>query len=89
MQYAIENRKSLSPSFLSPLCIPQVASASRPYEFIKFDTFMQKSRKVFIEQSSSGHMSKINEDLADIQQIMTKNIQVECADAENATISFL
>ena len=49
--------------------------AARPYQFIKFDKFIQKKVKEFVDPSSRSNATKLNSDLADIQSIMKKNIQ--------------
>mmetsp|Transcript_28578 Transcript_28578/g.44454 ORF Transcript_28578/g.44454 Transcript_28578/m.44454 type:complete len:224 (+) Transcript_28578:76-747(+) len=53
----------------------QVQTAARPYQFIKFDSFIQRKQKTFVDPSSRANTTKLNEDLADIQSIMKKNIQ--------------
>merc|ERR1719486_806645 len=41
----------------------KVEDASRPYAFIKFDTFIQKTKKQYVD---TRNMSKMNEDLQDL-----------------------
>ena len=55
--------------------IDQINTAARPYQFIKFDKFIQRKQKEYVDPSSRGNSNKLNEDLADIQSIMKKNIQ--------------
>nr|CCA14301.1 vesicletrafficking protein SEC22b putative [Albugo laibachii Nc14] len=52
-----------------------VTTAARPYAFIKFDKFIQRKRKEYTDPSSSQNMSRLNNDLADIHNIMRQNIQ--------------
>eukprot|EP00871_Galdieria_phlegrea_P003372 jgi/Galph1/4035/GphlegSOOS_G2685.1 len=52
----------------------QVATASRPYEFIRFDTFIQKTKKLYVNTRTQRNINKLNEDLKDVHRIMTKNI---------------
>ncbi|OQR82296.1 vesicle-trafficking protein SEC22b [Achlya hypogyna] len=52
-----------------------VTTVARPYAFIKFDKFIQRKRKEYTDPSSSQNMSKLNNDLADIHNVMRKNIQ--------------
>lgn len=47
---------------------------ARPYAFIKFDSFIQKTRKVYGDQRAQRNLEKLNEDLNDIQNVMTRNI---------------
>ncbi|TMW62167.1 hypothetical protein Poli38472_009660 [Pythium oligandrum] len=52
-----------------------IATVARPYAFIKFDKFIQKKRKEYTDPNSSQNMHRLNDDLADIHNIMRKNIQ--------------
>ncbi|ETV66542.1 hypothetical protein H257_16985 [Aphanomyces astaci] len=52
-----------------------VTTVARPYAFIKFDKYIQKKRKEYTDPSSSQNMSKLNNDLADIHNVMRQNIQ--------------
>lgn len=52
----------------------QVDSASRPYEFIRFDTFIQKTKKVYNDSKTQRNLQKLNSELKDVHSIMTKNI---------------
>ncbi|KAJ1998829.1 SNAP receptor [Coemansia thaxteri] len=47
----------------------------RPYAFIKFDTFIQKTKRIYEDSRAQQNMSKLNEDLRDVTQIMTKNME--------------
>lgn len=53
----------------------QVEGASRPYAFIKFDPFIQKTRRLYVDTRTQRNLNKLNEDLNDVQRIMTQNIQ--------------
>ena len=53
----------------------QVEGAARPYAFIKFDTFIQKTKRLYADTRTQRNLSKLNEDLADIQSVVTRNIQ--------------
>ncbi|GLC45562.1 SNAP receptor [Pleodorina starrii] len=53
----------------------QVHTVSRPYAFIKFDTFIQKTKKLYLDTRTQRNMSKLNDDLAEVHSIMTRNIQ--------------
>ena len=54
---------------------PEVPGATRPYAFIKFDTFIQKTKKLYVDTRTQRNLSKLNEDLSDVQDIMKQNIQ--------------
>jgi vesicle transport protein SEC22 len=53
----------------------QIETVARPYAFIKFDTFIQKTRKLYLDTRTQRNLSKLNDDLFEVQQIMTRNIQ--------------
>eukprot|EP00850_Spirogloea_muscicola_P010615 SM000063S20005 [mRNA] locus=s63:267972:269373:- [translate_table: standard] len=53
----------------------QIDTVARPYAFIKFDTFIQKTRKLYLDTRTQRNLSKLNDDLIEVQQIMTRNIQ--------------
>jgi len=53
----------------------EVPHATRPYAFIKFDTFIQKTKKLYIDTRTQRNLSKLNDDLQDVQEIMKQNIQ--------------
>lgn len=52
----------------------QVEGVTRPYAFIKFDTFIQKTRKVFQDTRSARNMAALSADLAEVHTIMSRNI---------------
>mmetsp|Transcript_10230 Transcript_10230/g.25043 ORF Transcript_10230/g.25043 Transcript_10230/m.25043 type:complete len:226 (+) Transcript_10230:243-920(+) len=52
----------------------QVETVARPYAFIKFDTFIQRTKKLYLDTRTQRNLSKLNEDLHDIQSVMTRNI---------------
>ncbi len=39
------------------------------------DTFIQKTRKLYMDTRTQRNLSKLNDDLFEVQQIMTRNIQ--------------
>ncbi|KAJ3393117.1 SNAP receptor [Entophlyctis sp. JEL0112] len=52
----------------------EVASVARPYAFVKFDTFIQKTKKQYKDTRTQKNLSKLNDELQDVHRIMTKNI---------------
>lgn len=52
-----------------------VETVARPYAFIKFDTFIQKTKRLYLDTRTQRNLNKMNEELAEVQQIMTRNIQ--------------
>ncbi|KAH9613835.1 hypothetical protein KSS87_003084 [Heliosperma pusillum] len=53
----------------------QIETAARPYAFIKFDTFIQKTKKLYQDTRTQRNMSKLNDELYEVHQIMTRNVQ--------------
>lgn len=57
----------------------------RPYAFVKFDTFIQRTKRLYLdprgaEASGKGGptasgLDRLNEDLQDVTRIMTKNME--------------
>ncbi|OZJ03262.1 Protein transport protein sec22 [Bifiguratus adelaidae] len=47
----------------------------RPYAFLKFDTFMQKTKRLYQDTRTQHNLTKLNEDLQDVTRIMTKNME--------------
>ena len=52
----------------------QIETATRPYEMIRFDTFMQKTKRVYLDASAPRNLEKLNSDLLDVRDIMTRSI---------------
>lgn len=66
--------ESLANDYGDPGWREALATTARPYAFIKFDLVIQRRRKEFVDPTSRQNTTKLNEDLADIQSIMRKNI---------------
>lgn len=66
--------ESLANDYGDPGWRDAIATTARPYAFIKFDLVIQRRRKEFVDPTSRQNTTKLNEDLADIQSIMRKNI---------------
>ncbi|KAK9030929.1 hypothetical protein V6N11_032332 [Hibiscus sabdariffa] len=52
-----------------------IETAARPYAFIKFDTFIQKTKKLYQDTRTQRNITKLNDELYEVQQIMTRNVQ--------------
>lgn len=52
----------------------QVDSVARPYAFIKFDTFIQKTRKLYLDSRTQRNLQKLNAEISEVHSIMTRNI---------------
>eukprot|EP00842_Homolaphlyctis_polyrhiza_P005246 jgi/Hompol1/5722/HPOL_002039-RA len=53
----------------------EIGTVARPYAFVKFDSFIQKTKKLYKDARTQRNLHKLNEDLGQVTQIMTKNIQ--------------
>ena len=47
----------------------------RPYAFVEFDTFIQRTKKVYQDSRASQNLDKLNDELRDVTKVMTKNIE--------------
>ncbi|KAK3739590.1 hypothetical protein QZH41_011214, partial [Actinostola sp. cb2023] len=52
----------------------RVAFATRPYPFIEFDTYIQKSKKNYQDSRTRRTLNRINDELVDVQRVMVQNI---------------
>eukprot|EP00010_Vexillifera_abyssalis_P003849 CAMPEP_0201559246 /NCGR_PEP_ID=MMETSP0173_2-20130828/72737_1 /ASSEMBLY_ACC=CAM_ASM_000268 /TAXON_ID=218659 /ORGANISM="Vexillifera sp., Strain DIVA3 564/2" /LENGTH=102 /DNA_ID=CAMNT_0047973121 /DNA_START=248 /DNA_END=553 /DNA_ORIENTATION=+ len=62
---------------------PYVATATRPYAFVKFDIFMTKTKKLFVDTRSQRDLTKVSADLQEAQTIMTESLKSMLARGEN------
>lgn len=51
-----------------------VATAARPYAFVKFDTFIQKTKRLYADARTSRNIAALTAELGEVQSIMTRNI---------------
>jgi len=47
----------------------------RPYAFVQFDTFMQRTKKTYQDTRATANLDRLNDDLKDVTRVMTKNIE--------------
>ncbi|XP_002736579.1 vesicle-trafficking protein SEC22b-like [Saccoglossus kowalevskii] len=52
----------------------RVGMVSRPYSFIEFDTYMQKTKKQYMDSRTRRNINVLNNELQDVQRIMVQNI---------------
>jgi vesicle transport protein SEC22 len=52
-----------------------LSSTCRPYAYIEFDTYIQKTRKTYQDARASANLDKLNDELRDVSKIMNKNIE--------------
>ncbi|XP_061654726.1 vesicle-trafficking protein SEC22b-A [Phyllopteryx taeniolatus] len=53
----------------------KVSSVTRPYSFIEFDTYIQKTKKSYTDSRARRNLGSINTELQDVQRIMVANIE--------------
>eukprot|EP00127_Corallochytrium_limacisporum_P005526 Clim_evm43s207 gene=Clim_evmTU43s207 len=53
----------------------EVETVARPYAFINFDTYIQRLKKSYGDTRSAKNMQRLNDELQDVQRIMSQNIQ--------------
>jgi vesicle transport protein SEC22 len=56
-----------SQQYLAPSC--------RPYAYVEFDTFIQKTKKTYQDVRASSNLDRIQDELKDVTKVMTKNIE--------------
>ncbi|EYE96704.1 SNAP receptor SEC22 [Aspergillus ruber CBS 135680] len=47
----------------------------RPYAFVEFDTFIQRTKKLYQDSRASQNLDRVNDELKDVTKVMTKNIE--------------
>lgn len=52
-----------------------LSTAARPFGFSSFDNFLSKTKKIYQDQRAQSNLDKLNDDLADVKKVMTKNIE--------------
>ncbi|KAI9718873.1 MAG: hypothetical protein M1812_003757 [Candelaria pacifica] len=52
-----------------------LSSSLRPYAFVEFDTFIQRTKKTYQDSRASQNLDKLNDELRDVTKVMTKNIE--------------
>lgn len=52
-----------------------MSTAARPYAFSSFDNFLSKTKKVYQDERVNSSVDRLNNDLADVKRVMTKNIE--------------
>lgn len=66
----------LSTEFSTTYPIQQLLSPSlRPYAFMEFDTFIQRTKGTYSDTRATQNLDKLNSELQDVTKVMTKNIE--------------
>ena len=47
----------------------------KPYQFMQFDSFLSKTKKIYSDSRVQSNLDKMNSDLSDVKLIMNKNIE--------------
>ncbi|PPJ49725.1 hypothetical protein CBER1_02915 [Cercospora berteroae] len=47
----------------------------RPYQYSEFDRFIERSKKTYQDSRATDNLSRLNDELKDVTQVMTKNIE--------------
>ena len=47
----------------------------RPYAFMEFDTFIQRTKSTYSDTRATQNLDKLNDELRDVTKVMTKNIE--------------
>lgn len=48
---------------------------TRAFQFAQFDTYIQKTKRIYQDSRASQNLDRLNADLQDVQKVMTKNIE--------------
>lgn len=65
----------ISTEFESSNLPAALAPNLRPYAFVQFDTFMQKTKRTYEDSRATANLGRLNDDLKDVTRVMTKNIE--------------
>ncbi|ABN68487.2 transport protein [Scheffersomyces stipitis CBS 6054] len=52
-----------------------LSNSARPFGFSSFDNFLSKTKKIYQDQRAQSNLDRLNNDLADVKKVMTKNIE--------------
>lgn len=47
----------------------------RPYAYSEFDRFIERTKKTYQDSRATGNLNRLNDELKDVTQVMTKNIE--------------
>lgn len=47
----------------------------RPYAYVSFDNYMQKTKKLYQDARAQSNLDKLNSELADVKSVLHKNIE--------------
>ncbi|KAK5104861.1 hypothetical protein LTR62_002766 [Meristemomyces frigidus] len=47
----------------------------RPYQYSEFERFIERTKKTYQDSRATGNLGRLNDELKDVTQVMTKNIE--------------
>ena len=50
-------------------------TTTRPYAFVNFDSFLQKTKRIYSDKKVQDNLDQLNQELVGVQEIMSKNIE--------------
>lgn len=66
----------ISTEFSTTYPLSQLHSPTlRPYAFMEFDTFIQRTKSTYSDSRATQNLDKLNSELQDVTKVMTKNIE--------------
>lgn len=65
----------ISKQFCQDFSREQIEVASRPYAFIRFDTYIQRARRSYQDVRAKQNLDRLREELIDVQHVMQTSIQ--------------
>jgi vesicle transport protein SEC22 len=65
----------ISNEFYQSHGLDSLKSETRPYAFVSFDNYMQKTKKIYHDQRAQSNLDKLNLELADVKSVLSKNIE--------------
>eukprot|EP00735_Rhodelphis_limneticus_P012025 TRINITY_DN51_c0_g1::TRINITY_DN51_c0_g1_i1::g.14772::m.14772 TRINITY_DN51_c0_g1::TRINITY_DN51_c0_g1_i1::g.14772 ORF type:complete len:209 (+),score=33.37,sp/Q94AU2/SEC22_ARATH/45.81/1e-58,Longin/PF13774.1/6.7e-24,Longin/PF13774.1/2.2e+02,Synaptobrevin/PF00957.16/2.5e+03,Synaptobrevin/PF00957.16/1.3e-15,T4SS/PF07996.6/0.026,CRISPR_assoc/PF08798.6/0.06 TRINITY_DN51_c0_g1_i1:87-713(+) len=71
---ALDYLEELHKEFFS-LYKNELDTTSRPFPFMRFENFIQKTKKLYMDTRNHRNLQKLNNELQDVHRIMTKNIE--------------
>ncbi|KAG7698910.1 hypothetical protein KL930_002302 [Ogataea haglerorum] len=69
--YLAEISTEFSHVYASELSRPDL----KPYQFIQFDSFISKTKKIYGDSRAQSNLDQLNTELVDVKKIMNKNIE--------------
>ncbi|KAL7270554.1 SNAP receptor [Rhizina undulata] len=67
--------QDIAAEFVSSYGNDIMSPSLRPYAFVQFDTFMQRTKRTYQDTRATQNLDKLNDDLRDVTKVMTKNIE--------------